>query len=1278
MSKRNNQVLNRNRIKFNLLLSGVILTGLTGFAQAELCEAGTVTPASYHCFSELDQSIELSGEALDVTTGAGFGVFADSGNGLTLTGDKGVRFFDDNESLIFSNDYGAFIKNHGGGVLSITSNGAILGGMGAIYAHNSEQGTDLTIDVSKVAGDENAISAENHGTGALTISSSKYISAITGQGIIALNRGTDLSIDITVLDAENTAIQARNLGSGDLTINVSDRLASYAGVGVMAYNAGRDLLANLADAYAESTALLLINNGSGSLTLTASGELLSTHEEAVLVDNSGTDVTVQVNRAIGQSSGIDTNNQGTGATVITSSGLVEGKEMYGIHAKQHSAGTDVTIQVVDVKSKEQGILAENQGSGALSITSSGNVTSLTGKAIEARNAGTDLTINAANVTGDISAVNTGSGVLSITTIGEVTSAEVAIIAVNSGSDLRLQTENVYSEGFGILAFNEGSGVLSISSSGLVNAEGENGIYAKNSGTDITLQLNDVFARGDAIDSENNGTGSTTIMTSGLIVSAEGVAIRAVNGDSAADLTIQSTGSVFGLRDGIAAENNGSGELAIRNNQSISSLAGRGIYARNEGGKLSIDVKDVDAATDAILAQNNGTGELNLVTNGKLTAGVGYGINAQHNGDGSVIVTVNKGSEVEGGAGAINITSDQDILIENHGFISHKSGRSSATAINTTGSVSLTVNEGLLVGGVTLKAQRNGLINGESGVWYNAGSNNTFGLSADDKNTVMNSGIIMAAMFNSAANASAVKTTFNLAKLYNEGVLSMGNGVAGDVTVINGNYHGDQGLIEFDTVLGADDSLTDKLVINGDSSGTSFVSVSNLGGRGAYTLNGIELITVRGKSEGEFVQANRIAAGAYDYSLVRGAGALANNWYLSSLLKDYLARQQLDKVFSSLSEAERQALAAADADQANAPRPDDSSDETVTALQEKVAQLRERVRQQYAADAASPQLQRPEAAAYASNLAVANTLLNSRLQDRLGETRYLDQRSGATRHNSMWLRTEGGHNRSRDESGQLHTQANRYLVQLGGNIMQWEQQGVGQVNLGLMAGYANSNSSSNSTLTNYRADGKVDGYGVGVYVTWYAPAADQSGWYLDSWAQYNRFDNSVSGDGLTEENYKSKGVTAAIEGGYSVKLAENSAQSVAWFIQPQAQFTWQAVKADSHVETNGTRVSAEGDGNLQTRLGVKTFLNGYSVRDKDNTRAFQPFVEANWLHNSKSFASVMDGVSLAQDGASNIAEVKLGVNGQVNRQWELSGHITQQMGSAGYSDTAAQLAVKFHF
>ena len=59
-----------------------------------------------------------------------------------------------------------------------------------------------------------------------------------------------------------------------------------------------------------------------------------------------------------------------------------------------------------------------------------------------------------------------------------------------------------------------------------------------------------------------------------------------------------------------------------------------------------------------------------------------------------------------------------------------------------------------------------------------------------------------------------------------------------------------------TVLNGDDSVTDKLVVEGDTSGTTAVTVNNAGGIGAKTLNGIELNHVDGKSEGCLLYTSR--------------------------------------------------------------------------------------------------------------------------------------------------------------------------------------------------------------------------------------------------------------------------------------------------------------------------------------------------------------------------------------------------------------------------------------
>ncbi|MDN0121089.1 autotransporter outer membrane beta-barrel domain-containing protein [Yersinia frederiksenii] len=495
----------------------------------------------------------------------------------------------------------------------------------------------------------------------------------------------------------------------------------------------------------------------------------------------------------------------------------------------------------------------------------------------------------------------------------------------------------------------------------------------------------------------------------------------------------------------------------------------------------------------------------------------------------------------------------------------------------------------------------------------------------------------------------------LQSLNNSGTVNFG-GIGGNTLTVTGDYIGSNGLLNMNSVLEDDDSVTDKLIIAGNTSGNTYVQVNNLGGSGAQTLNGIELITVGGVSNGEFTQQGRIVAGAYDYYLQRGAGSNAANWYLSNAIPTMTPTPGVPPIVESPETPE-------------APEAPEAL-ETPETLETPEAPV--------TPETSSPMVERPEASGYSANLAAANNMFVTRLHDRLGETQYIDALTGEQKVTSLWLRNEGGHNRSRDSQDQLRTQSNRYVMQLGGDIAQWSSSGQDRFHLGLMAGYGNSKSTSESRLSGYSARASVDGYSTGVYGTWYANSADKTGLYIDSWAQYSWFNNTVNGQGLATEEYKSKGVTASVESGYTFKVGENAAKNASYFIQPKAQVTWMGVKADEHKEANGTHVSGEGNGNIQTRLGVKAFMNGYAEQDKGKDRAFQPFVEANWIHNTKDFGTTMDGITVKQDGAANIAELKLGVEGQLSKQVNLWGNVGQQVGNKGYSDTAVMLGVKYNF
>ncbi|MRS21351.1 autotransporter outer membrane beta-barrel domain-containing protein [Enterobacteriaceae bacterium RIT692] len=486
---------------------------------------------------------------------------------------------------------------------------------------------------------------------------------------------------------------------------------------------------------------------------------------------------------------------------------------------------------------------------------------------------------------------------------------------------------------------------------------------------------------------------------------------------------------------------------------------------------------------------------------------------------------------------------------------------------------------------------------------------------------------------SAWNVSKSSAVDNLT--LDNGTLNMTAPGTGYSEVTVGNLTSNNGTLDFKTHLGDDASVTDDLIITGDYTGNSKVVVQNAGGTGAPTINGIELIRVDGNVNGTFAQQGRIVAGAYDYHLVQDG----NKWVLR------------DDVVGGVG------------GDTGAPVVGDGSGAPIGSGSGAVP-------------VKGKPITRPETGSYAANLAAANTLFTTSLDDRLGETHYIgaDGKKHAT---SLWLRNAGGHTRFSDSSGQLKTTGNRYVMQLGGDIAQWSSNGADRFHLGVMGGYANAQSNTHSNVTGYTSKGQVHGYSTGVYATWLQDNADKTGAYVDSWMLYNWFDNSVKGDGIAEESYKSKGITASVEAGYAFKVAEMSERS-SFYLQPKAQATWMGVKADDHKEHNGTRVVGEGDNNVQTRLGVRAYIKGHNAIDDGKNRTFEPFIEANWVHNTESYGSSMNGVSVQQAGARNLGEVKVGVDAKLNQTVNLWGNIGQQMGDKGYSDTSAMVGVKVNF
>lgn len=458
--------------------------------------------------------------------------------------------------------------------------------------------------------------------------------------------------------------------------------------------------------------------------------------------------------------------------------------------------------------------------------------------------------------------------------------------------------------------------------------------------------------------------------------------------------------------------------------------------------------------------------------------------------------------------------------------------------------------------------------------------------------------------------------------------------------ISQNYYGDNSTIVFNTQLEDDNSITDKMIVEGDTSGTTKVRINNMGGNGAYTQNGIELISVLGVSDGEFIKDGRIVAGAYEYFLNRGDGITTdnNNWYLTSTIPSIIPPIVTP--------------------------PDPVDPELI-------------VPPLVVPPTADP-IYRPESGSYLANAAAVNSLFIHTLHDRLGETQYTDTLNKKEKVSSIWVRNIGGYSTFRDNSNQLKTTNKKNVIQVGGDIADWSSNENNRYHLGFMAGYGFNHSKTESKKTSYTSKGETEGFNLGIYGTYYANEIDKSGFYTDIWLTYSWFDNEVHGEELEKEKYKSRGVTASIESGYSFKIKNDDSHRKTYYIQPKAQIIYMGVDTDNHTEVNGTKVETKGNENIQTRAGIRVYANHFNSADRNNSKEIQPFIETNWIHNSEDIKVSMDDVNNKIRGTKDIGEVKIGTEIKVNPNFNLWGNVSHQWGGSGYRDTKITIGVKYSF
>jgi len=373
------------------------------------------------------------------------------------------------------------------------------------------------------------------------------------------------------------------------------------------------------------------------------------------------------------------------------------------------------------------------------------------------------------------------------------------------------------------------------------------------------------------------------------------------------------------------------------------------------------------------------------------------------------------------------------------------------------------------------------------------------------------------------SAGRLEGAGRVGSLANAGVVAPGSGI-GSLTVA-GDYTGNGGVLEIEAELGGDSSLSDRLIIGGATSGNTRVTVTNRGGLGAQTVEGIKIVDVAGASNGNFTLdgdylfdgQQAIIAGAYGYRLYKNGVATPQDgdWYLRSALLNPTEPENPGPLYQ-------------------------------------------------------PGV--PVYEAYVGALQSLNGL--STLQQRVGNRSWAASPIAGA---GLWGRFES--ERQRPEALVSTSDADRkvdqWQAQLGLDAVLAQRGDGASLVGGLTAHYGK----ADSVVTSVFGDGTIDtqGYGVGATMTWYGP----EGFYVDGQVKLSWFDSDLESNilGSLVRSNKGDGQAFGLELGKQTPIGRNLS------VTPQVQMIYAKVDFDHFADPSDAAVSVARGESLKTRWGL---------------------------------------------------------------------------------------------
>ncbi len=715
-------------------------------------------------------------------------------------------------------------------------------------------------------------------------------------------------------------------------------------------------------------------------------------------------------------------------------------------------------------------------------------------------------------------------------------------------------------------------------------------------------LQAVSGGGSASSTVINEGGSQFVYEGGNVsgtVIKNGGAIRVDAGASALNIALSSGGNLFASTGATVTGTNHYGSFSVsQNHASNVVLENGGLLAVTSGG----------TATDTTV---NSAGRLRIDEGGTLdgtttinTDGIVAG--AKIKNDGNFILNLAGDYDFN-----TELSGNGALIKDNSGVMSYEGTLTQARGVNVK-------NGGIILGSAVVNADmavsQNAYINISDQATINGSVNN-------NGSVVINNSIINGNITNDAdlsfGTAKLLSATVNGSLVNNKNIILNPTKESAGNTLTVSNYTGTPGsVISLGGVLEGDNSLTDRLVVKGNTSGQSDIVYVNEGGSGGQTIEGINIISVEGNSDAAFSLKNRVVAGAYDYTLQKGnvSGTDKKGWYLTSHLPTSDTRQY---------------------------RPENGSYATNMALANSLFLMDLNERKQFSAVSDNTQ---PESASVWMKITGGRT--SGKLSDGQNKTttnQFINQLGGdiykyhAEKLGDFTLGIMGG-----------------YANAKGKTINHTSKKGARNTLDGYSAGLYGTWYQNGATATGLFAE-------TWMQYNWFNASVKGDGLEEE---KYNLNGLTASVGGGYNLNVHTWTSPEGIKGEF--------------WLQPHLQAVWMGVTPDTHQENNGTVVQGTGKNNLQTKAGIRASWKVKSSLDKDTGREFRPYIEANWLHNTHEFGVKMSGDNQLLSGSRNQGEIKTGIEGVITQNLSVNGGVAYQAGGHGSNAISGALGIKYSF